>query len=227
MQMQCAPAFNYALDAHTTDIIEDDSIASDVPQKKAVFTSKSLSLDLRYVAESTMSDGEGDAPEIALDFLDLSSKGHKGLAIQSNFQLEEGQCVTFVLRTPPSEGSYGPANAGGSNVGRPGKEGFDVIFQPKIMGRPVDDPLLTKELLSALLFVCRLLVYAQTPLPTNMAYISKATNKFWIEWISQSTYTGSWKESVLRSALALKLLVYEPTGELQLKYRVLDLNMMQ
>lgn len=153
--MQCAPAFNYALSSHNTDIVEDDSLPLDVPQKKAVFTSEHLSLDLRYVAESTSADGEGQLPEVALDFLDLSSKGHKGLAVQSNFELEEGQCVTFILRTPPSEGSYGPANAGGSIVGKPGKEGFDVIFQPKVMGRPVDDPLLTKELMAALLFVCR------------------------------------------------------------------------
>ena len=38
------------------------------------------------------------------------------------------------------------------------------------------------------------------------------TNRYWVEWIRKSTYNGSWKEAVHRSALALKLLIYEPTG---------------
>lgn len=40
----------------------------------------------------------------------------------------------------------------------------------------------------------------------------QTTNQYWVNWIRRSTYTGSWKESVNRSALALKLLIYEPTG---------------
>jgi GH15 family glucan-1,4-alpha-glucosidase len=34
----------------------------------------------------------------------------------------------------------------------------------------------------------------------------------WRRWISQCTYKGRWREIVHRSALALKLLTYEPTG---------------
>lgn len=40
----------------------------------------------------------------------------------------------------------------------------------------------------------------------------QATTKYWNDWIRKSTYAGSWKEAVHRSALALKLLIYEPTG---------------
>ena len=35
---------------------------------------------------------------------------------------------------------------------------------------------------------------------------------FWRTWLSQSTYAGRWRESVHRSALALKLLTFQPTG---------------
>ena len=35
---------------------------------------------------------------------------------------------------------------------------------------------------------------------------------FWRTWLSQSTYTGRWRESVHRSALVLKLLTFQPTG---------------
>lgn len=38
------------------------------------------------------------------------------------------------------------------------------------------------------------------------------TVEFWRRWIGQCTYTGRWREIVHRSALALKLLTFEPTG---------------
>jgi len=40
----------------------------------------------------------------------------------------------------------------------------------------------------------------------------RATVAYWRNWLSQCTYTGRWREMVNRSALALKLLTYEPTG---------------
>lgn len=38
------------------------------------------------------------------------------------------------------------------------------------------------------------------------------TVKYWQRWLSDCTYRGRWREQVLRSALALKLLTFEPTG---------------
>jgi GH15 family glucan-1,4-alpha-glucosidase len=40
----------------------------------------------------------------------------------------------------------------------------------------------------------------------------KSTVEYWRRWISKSTYKGRWREMVERSALALKLMTYEPTG---------------
>ena len=40
------------------------------------------------------------------------------------------------------------------------------------------------------------------------------TQDFWQGWLAQSRYRGRWRETVQRSALALKLLVYHPTGAL-------------
>lgn len=39
-----------------------------------------------------------------------------------------------------------------------------------------------------------------------------ATSAFWRRWLSQSTYTGRWREMVNRSAITLKLLTHEPSG---------------
>jgi GH15 family glucan-1,4-alpha-glucosidase len=38
------------------------------------------------------------------------------------------------------------------------------------------------------------------------------TVSYWRRWLSKCTYTGRWREEVYRSALALKLLTFEPTG---------------
>jgi GH15 family glucan-1,4-alpha-glucosidase len=38
------------------------------------------------------------------------------------------------------------------------------------------------------------------------------TVKFWQDWLSACTYHGRWRDQVHRSALALKLLTFEPTG---------------
>ena len=40
----------------------------------------------------------------------------------------------------------------------------------------------------------------------------QTTLNFWRSWLSSCTYQGRWREQVERSALALKLLTFEPTG---------------
>jgi len=58
-------------------------------------------------------------------------------------------------------------------------------------------------------------VGAETPRPLADAEahsLLDATVQYWLDWVSQSRYTGRWREMVNRSALALKLLTYEPTG---------------
>ena len=40
----------------------------------------------------------------------------------------------------------------------------------------------------------------------------RETVDFWQRWAARCTYHGRWREVVLRSALALKLLTYQPTG---------------
>jgi Glycosyl hydrolases family 15 len=52
-----------------------------------------------------------------------------------------------------------------------------------------------------------------TPISTALLdHLQTVTQTFWLEWISQSTYKGRWREVVSRSLLILKLLTFEPTG---------------
>ncbi|HXJ91682.1 MAG TPA: glycoside hydrolase family 15 protein [Terriglobia bacterium] len=44
------------------------------------------------------------------------------------------------------------------------------------------------------------------------AELEQATIDYWHAWISRCNYRGRWREMVERSALALELLTYEPTG---------------
>ena len=38
------------------------------------------------------------------------------------------------------------------------------------------------------------------------------TRRYWLHWLSQCKYQGRWREQIYRSALALKLLTFAPTG---------------
>ena len=37
-------------------------------------------------------------------------------------------------------------------------------------------------------------------------------SRYWRAWVAECSYQGRWREMVIRSALVLKLLTYEPTG---------------
>ncbi|KAI9445454.1 glycoside hydrolase family 15 protein [Lactarius indigo] len=183
LRVECAPAFNYALAEHRTSIVPDDSIPAVgedalFKQKKAIFESDDLSLDLRYIAESVI-DGV-PSPSVGFQALDLRSRGHKGLSISADLDLVEGQVVTFVLRTLPKATEEQHTSNSTSNQ----TQESGVFARSK-------DPYLTSGLLHDLL---------------------RGTNDYWNAWVRRSTYDGSWKEAVHRSALALKLLIYEPTG---------------
>lgn len=181
--MECAPAFNYARHPHVTSIIDDESIPAvytNTKQKKALFESADLTLDLRYIAEKTID--EVDIPVVHLTTLDLSAKGHKGLAAQAFISLVEGQAVTFILRNPPgSTNAYAHPHVTPSKPqiqlspeipqsgiiqvphapGGAGEEHFrkidaaisaerDTALVPR--ARPLDDPFLTKVPNSLFLF---------------------------------------------------------------------------
>jgi len=53
---------------------------------------------------------------------------------------------------------------------------------------------------------------ARPPSPETIERLLAITRAFWIEWIGYCRYDGPYRDIVMRSALALKLLTYAPTG---------------
>jgi GH15 family glucan-1,4-alpha-glucosidase len=51
-----------------------------------------------------------------------------------------------------------------------------------------------------------------SPTEREAEQLFQQTVKFWRKWLSACTYQGRWREQVYRSALALKLLTFDPTG---------------
>ena len=49
-------------------------------------------------------------------------------------------------------------------------------------------------------------------MPTDGQEALYRTTKFWRKWLARGRYEGRWREMIERSALALKLLTFEPTG---------------
>jgi pentatricopeptide repeat protein len=48
--------------------------------------------------------------------------------------------------------------------------------------------------------------------PAELERLASDTAAFWKSWLRRSTYTGRWRETVIRSAMTLKLMTYHPTG---------------
>ena len=50
--------------------------------------------------------------------------------------------------------------------------------------------------------------------PAEVQRLFDDTARFWRDWVGQSTYTGRWREELVRSAITLKLMTYAPSGGL-------------
>lgn len=193
-RMECAPAFNYCRDKHDTEIVEDDSVTSECRHtKKALFTSPGLQLDLRFITWSD--DDTVKEPELELKVQDLSERGLLGPAAVADFELEEGQVVCFVLRQIDD---WGYETDEHRKVANPTPEraktlGVDLatLLSATSNLRPPSNPMMSRQLLESLI---------------------KDTQIYWQKWIAKSIYKGRWREAVHRSALVLKMLVFEETG---------------
>lgn len=127
--------------------MDDDSITAECSHtKKALFTSSSLSLDLRYLVW-TNEDNVKD-PQVEIRSETLKNRDLLGPAAVSEFTLEEGQVVVFILR---ETGDFSYSNAEHERVANPKPQRaetlgvpLDQLLQATSRLRPKTNPILTK-----------------------------------------------------------------------------------
>lgn len=165
--------------------MKDDSVTTGVDHEdKGLFTSPSLSLDLRYL--SNTDDHAVEKPTIDLKIESFADRGLLGDAITSEFTLEEGQSVTFVLR---EVGDWQYSNEEHQRVANPNPQRAEALgvslatlLEATSRLRPQENPMMTQKLLDELL---------------------STTSMYWQKWVAKSCYKGRWREAVNRSALVL------------------------
>jgi hypothetical protein len=145
--MECAPAFNYCRDKHETTFEDDKTVASEARNhtEKVLFTSKDLSMDLRYFVESE--DENVECPKIKLEKVDLK-RGLLGESVISEFDLQEGQTITFVMREARTHESANESYERAVNPSEARAAELGVNMETLVKGasflRPADDPIITK-----------------------------------------------------------------------------------
>lgn len=94
VDVEVFPAFNYARDEHTTEILgHKHSLEVGETRQKVIFKSKSLTLEL----SATIDCGDStDCP--LLSFHKKNAYSGLGMGVTAQFHLREGQAVSFILR---------------------------------------------------------------------------------------------------------------------------------
>ena len=159
-RMECFPAFDYARQAHTTSLVDDEKTTKSSQgkyRKKAVFKSDLMTLELRsstgYNPDlTTCSDISPTDFEFTLD--EESWPRHKGPGVVAEFELQEGQTADFILREDPetAEDVQVIPNTKPSRANKPPLVDRDgpLISTPSI-DLAAYDPLLDDQLVQSLL----------------------------------------------------------------------------
>lgn len=193
-RMECAPAFNYCRDKHQTELVEDLSREDYCKeQQKVLFQTPDMKIDLRYVEASERDDVP--PPKIDIKIEKLPKRDLLGLSAVSEFELEEGQVVYFILRQVPDETFMNEQQR--ETVQGTVKRAAELGVAPAKLRKaahllgPDGEPILTERLVRELM---------------------EDTIDYWRTWIDGCVYDGRWRESVRRSGLTLKMLIFEETG---------------
>ncbi|MGC1310028.1 MAG: glycoside hydrolase family 15 protein [Phormidesmis sp.] len=111
----------------------------------------------------------------------------------AEFTLKEGETATFIFKPMESQ----PTNHRSSEQFPNKAPSIRASINQKARQKEICDTLSVEEL---------------EDLNRTAEQFFDETSGFWRQWLSQCVYTGRWRRKVERSALALKLMTYEPTG---------------
>ncbi|KAI8342268.1 Six-hairpin glycosidase-like protein [Chlamydoabsidia padenii] len=202
-RLECFPSFNYGQSAHTANVIDHDPrelkakldrtmpFGGECNGDSGNNRSESSPQSVVFVADKPGFKTSDDNNQLKMDLRFLSVCG------DYDFPL-----IKFHLDKDATElGLKGPGVVSSFTLEESQKVTFIFRELP-----PEERP---NESLQ-----CRLTRHSYDPPLTVglMDALFRQTAKYWQSWIGSSIYNGRWREHVLRSALTLKLLTYEPTG---------------
>ncbi|KAI8939089.1 hypothetical protein NX059_004928 [Plenodomus lindquistii] len=95
VKVAVSPAFNYAQDKHTTEIIDLDTTEQGHGLQKVTFRSKNLALELNATIDGG-DEEDNTCPKVA--FEKSVEPQALGEGVTATFRLDEGQAVSFILR---------------------------------------------------------------------------------------------------------------------------------
>ncbi|KAI9065944.1 glycoside hydrolase family 15 protein [Trametes sanguinea] len=184
LRMECAPAFNYARSTHTTEITPDrtDDRTSSKPDASA----------REMACFSSQSDLKLYLRYVTESTLNQQAEPKiklRYLRLHSQGDKRRGVCSRLNMKEGQAVTfvlSHDMETSSSKSAVGANKPDSNTDHYDK-----TKQPSLTKEFLHNLL---------------------ETTHFSWKNWVAKSTYKGAWREAVIRSALALKLLIYEPTG---------------
>lgn len=96
VEIDVFPAFNYARDSHTTEIITKKDCQNGEAPQTVTFRSKDLSLQLNTTIDCGDDDDEHPCPRLHFEKHDEASG--LGQSVHAKVHLVEGQSISFVLR---------------------------------------------------------------------------------------------------------------------------------
>jgi GH15 family glucan-1,4-alpha-glucosidase len=148
------PAFNYARDEHTCEILLPDHPPGCLKSKTVTWSSKTLSLQL----DVTIDKGEEDAascPEV--EFRKEKRKEMLGDGVMARIHLTEGQAVSFVLREDKPSHITEDVTTEGLDTQQHDTQSywFNWISKSKYKGR-------WREIVARSLLILKLLTYEPT-----------------------------------------------------------------
>ncbi|KAI8137684.1 Six-hairpin glycosidase-like protein [Fennellomyces sp. T-0311] len=184
--MECYPAFNYAQDTHSVELERCGSTSDEQTNAPKLYPEDEIS----YYVGGRRAIFKSDALTMDLRYLVKCGEytcpvihlKEDSKAIDAGFK---GSGVTAQFELQETQQVIFVLR----KVPEVKIPEIETHLQAKL--REAQDPPLTASLMDALF---------------------RQTAKYWQGWVAQSTYHGRWRESVMRSALTLKLLTYEPTG---------------
>lgn len=187
-RMECYPAFNYGLDEHTTQVIKE-SISKEHEEVVGYEAKVYGDRDLHYYT----------APNRVVFTSNTFTMDLRHLVRCGEFECPQLNLVV-------DEGSEHKGPGIWVEFDLQETQEVEFIFR-EVPNVPSADSLINRKLRASV----------DPPLTLSLLdALFRQTSGFWLNWVAESTYKGRWRENVLRSALTLKLLTYEPVNSTHL-----------